>query len=163
MSSKTNQILRLLEEGKTVKEIKEAGVASEALIYRVKAKYDAEEEKSKEPEKVPAEPQQGGSTVVDDNTVQSKEKTITLDKKGKRKKKEKIGEIRIVDYADIKDTKKEDTSDKVMNFLTDPKNQALLSTIGSLLQTLIAQKNPTPPVQKPKYGFDRDTGEPIDF
>jgi rubrerythrin len=39
--SKTEEIVKALEEGKTVKEIKEAGLGSQALIYRVKAKYDA--------------------------------------------------------------------------------------------------------------------------
>ena len=39
--SKTEEIVKALEEGKTVKDIKEAGLGSQALIYRVKAKYDA--------------------------------------------------------------------------------------------------------------------------
>lgn len=58
MSTKTKQILRMLEEGKTVKEIKEAGVGSEALIYRVKAKYDAEKniDESTVPEEEEEEP-----------------------------------------------------------------------------------------------------------
>jgi hypothetical protein len=126
-------------------------------------KLEQDKKKSKEPEKIPAEPVQRSTTMVDDNTAKNNEKVVTLDKKGKKKKKERIGEIRIVDGYEKPGEKKQDTSDKVMGFLTNPKNQALLSTIGSLLQTLIAQKNPTPPVQKPKYGFDRDTGEPIDF
>jgi rubrerythrin len=41
LMSKTEEIVKALEEGKTVKEIKEAGLGSQALIYRVKAKYDA--------------------------------------------------------------------------------------------------------------------------
>lgn len=129
-----------------------------------KQKEETENENDQKTEELPKQPEERDSTVVSDNPTKTDEKVVSLGPAGKPKKeKNNIGEIRIVDHTDIKEPKKEDTSDKVMNFLTDPKNQALISTIGSLLQTLIAQKNPTPPVQKPKYGFDRDTGEPIDF
>ena len=120
--------------------------------------------KSKEPEKVSAEPEQGSVTVVDDNPISADEKTITLDKKGKRKKKEKIGEIRIIDGYEKPGEKKQDTSDKVMGFLADPKNQALITMIGNILQAALTRAVPSEPVQKtPKWGFDRDTGEEIDF
>jgi len=127
-------------------------------------KIEHNKEKSEELEKVPAEPQQGGATVVANNPITTEEKTITLDKKGKRKKKEKIGEIRIVDGYEKPGEKKQDTSDKVMNFLTDPKNQALITMVGNILQAALTKAVPSEPVQKtPKWGFDRDTGEEIDF
>ena len=129
-----------------------------------KQKEEADNENDQQTEELPEQPEERDPPMVHDNTNKSDEKVVSLGPAGKPKKeKNTIGEIRVVDYATIKDTKKEETSDKVLNFLTDPKNQALLSTIGSLLQTIIAQKNPTPAVQKPKYGFDRDTGEEIDF
>ena len=129
-----------------------------------KQKEETENENDQKTEELPKQPEERDSTVVSDNPTKTDEKVVSLGPAGKPKKeKNNIGEIRIVDYSEIGRAKKEETGDKVMNFLTDPKNQALISTIGSLLQTLIAQKNPTPAVQKPKYGFDRDTGEPIDF
>lgn len=125
---------------------------------------ETENENDKQPEEILEQPEERDTSMVSANSDTNNEKVVSLGPAGKPKKgKNDIGEIRIVDYANVKESKKEDTSDKVMNFLTDPKNQALLTTIGSLLQTIIAQKNPTPSVQKPKYGFDRDTGEPIDF
>ncbi len=129
-----------------------------------KQKEETDNENVSQSKELPEQPEERDPPMVHDNPTKTDEKVVSLGPAGKPKKeKNNIGEIRIVDHTDIKEPKKEDTSDKVMNFLTDPKNQALISTIGSLLQTLIAQKNPTPPVQKPKYGFDRDTGEPIDF
>jgi len=61
LMSKTEEIVKALEEGKSVKEIKESGIASQALIYRVKAKYDAKKKElaessvSEEPEETDEE------------------------------------------------------------------------------------------------------------
>ncbi len=127
-------------------------------------KLEQDKKKSKEPEKIPAEPEQRSTTMVDDNTTQNNEKVVSLDKKGKRKKKEKIGEIRIVDGYEKPGQKKEDTSDKVINFLSDPKNQVLITMVGNILQAALTRAVPSEAVQKtPKWGFDRDTGEEIDF
>ena len=133
-------------------------------LQKVRQNEEKNKKKAEEHEELPAQPEQGSATMVDDNTTQSNEKVVTLDKKGKKKKKEKIGEIRIIDGYEKPGQKKEDTSDKVIGFLTDPKNQVVITMLGNILQAALTRAVPSEPVQKTaKWGFDRDTGEEIDF
>lgn len=85
--SKTEEIVKALEEGKTVKEIKEAGLGSQALIYRVKAKYDAK--KNIAESTVPDETEDPEPTddeideIINKICIKPDEKYLTKDKQEK--------------------------------------------------------------------------------
>ena len=81
MMSKSEDIVKALEEGKSVKEIKEAGLGSEALIYRVKAKYDAK--KKIDESTVPEEPEETDEeieSIISKICIKPDEKYLTKDK-----------------------------------------------------------------------------------
>lgn len=86
-------------------------------------------------------------------------------KKSKKDKKNKTGElkIRIIDGDEKESKPKEDTLDRIITFVQDPKNQPIISIIGSVLQNILASKTQTPEKQEGKWGRDRDTGEIIEF
>lgn len=83
--SKTEDIVKALEEGKTVNEIKEAGLGSQALIYRVKAKYDARKKEvaessvSEETEETDEEIE----SIINKICIKPDEKYLTKDKQEK--------------------------------------------------------------------------------
>ena len=82
--SKSEDIVKALEEGKSVKEIKEAGLGSEALIYRVKAKYDAK--KKIDESTVPEEPEETDEeieSIISKICIKPDEKYLTKDKQEK--------------------------------------------------------------------------------
>ena len=82
--SKSEDIVKALEEGKSVKEIKEAGLGSEALIYRVKAKYDAK--KNVDESTVPEEPEETDEeieSIISKICIKPDEKYLTKDKQEK--------------------------------------------------------------------------------
>lgn len=117
------------------------------------------------------EAEEAKNTVTED-TEEPEEgsKIIDVDKKGESKKKDKkektgAGEIkiRIIDGSETEQETKPDALDRIMDFAQDPKNQPIISMLGSLLQNLMAAKHPTAEKQTAKWGFDRDTGEEIDF
>jgi rubrerythrin len=83
--SKTEEIVKALEEGKTVNEIKEAGIASQALIYRVKAKYDAKKKEiadSSVPEEI-EETDEEIESIITRICIKPDEKYLTKDKQEK--------------------------------------------------------------------------------
>ena len=81
--SKSEDIVKALEEGKSVKEIKEAGLGSEALIYRVKAKYDAKKiDESTVPEE-PEETDEEIESIINKVCIKPDEKYLTKDKQEK--------------------------------------------------------------------------------
>jgi len=130
-----------------------------------KQKESNEDENDNQLEELPEQLEKRDPPMVPDNPNTPEEKVVSLDPAGKPKKeKSNISEIRIVDYPELGRARKEETGDKVMNFLTDPKNQALITMVGNILQAALTRAVPSEPVQKtPKWGFDRDTGEEIDF
>lgn len=83
--SKTEEIVKALEEGKTVQEIKESGIASQALIYRVKAKYDAKKKEMAE-STVPDESEETDEeieSIINKICIKPDEKYLTKDKQEK--------------------------------------------------------------------------------
>jgi len=88
LMSKTEEIVKALEEGKTVNEIKEAGLGSQALIYRVKAKYDAmkkevaESSVSEESEEI-EETDEEIESIINKICIKPDEKYLTKDKQEK--------------------------------------------------------------------------------
>lgn len=82
--SKSEDIVKALEEGKSVKEIKEAGLGSEALIYRVKAKYDAKKnlDESPGPEET-EETDEEIESIINKVCIKPDEKYLTKDKQEK--------------------------------------------------------------------------------
>lgn len=90
--SKTEDIVKALEEGKSVKEIKEAGLGSQALIYRVKAKYDAK--KKIDESSVPDETEDPEPTddeideIINKICIKPDEKYLTKDKQEKEEEEE---------------------------------------------------------------------------
>jgi rubrerythrin len=81
--SKTEDIVKALEEGKTVKEIKEAGIASEALIYRVKAKYDAKKASESTTPEESEETDEEIESIINKICIKPDEKYLTKDKQEK--------------------------------------------------------------------------------
>ena len=79
--SKSEDIVKALEEGKSVKEIKDAGLGSEALIYRVKAKYDAKKniDESTGPEEAEEETDEEIESIINKVCIKPDEKYLTKD------------------------------------------------------------------------------------
>lgn len=82
LMSKTEEIVKALEEGKTVNEIKEAGLGSQALIYRVKAKYDARKKEVAE-SSVSEETDEEIESIINKICIKPDEKYLTKDKQEK--------------------------------------------------------------------------------
>lgn len=89
LMSKTEEIVKALEEGKTVKEIKEAGLGSQALIYRVKAKYDARKKEiaessvSEETDEEIEETDEEIESIINKICIKPDEKYLTKEKQEK--------------------------------------------------------------------------------
>ena len=83
--SKSEDIVKALEEGKSVKEIKEAGLGSEALIYRVKAKWDAKKtiDESTGPEEPEEETDEEIESIISKICIKPDKKYLTNDKQEK--------------------------------------------------------------------------------
>jgi rubrerythrin len=83
--SKSEDIVKALEEGKSVKEIKEAGLGSEALIYRVKAKYDAKKniDETTGPEESDDETDEEIESIINKVCIKPDKKYLTKDKQEK--------------------------------------------------------------------------------